>query len=41
MSQSGIFAFGCIIFFIAGTGVFLYAMLSVREAADGQRTREG
>lgn len=38
MSQAGIFAFGCVVFFIVGTGVFLYAMMSVREAADRERT---
>jgi len=38
VSQAGIFAFGCVVFFIVGTGIFLYAMMTVREAADRERT---
>lgn len=37
MSQGALFGFGCVIFFIVGTGAFLFAMMSVREAADRQR----
>ena len=37
MSQAGIFAFGCVVLCIVGTGIFLYAMMSVREAADRER----
>jgi hypothetical protein len=37
VSQAGIFAFGCVVFFIVGTGIFLYAMMTVREAADRER----
>jgi hypothetical protein len=37
MSQGALFAFGCVIFFIVGTGSFMYAMLSLREAADRNR----
>lgn len=37
MSQGALFAFGCVIFFIVGTGGFMYAMMSLREAADKDR----
>jgi hypothetical protein len=37
MSQGALFAFGCVIFFIVVTGGFLFAMMSVREAADKSR----
>jgi hypothetical protein len=37
MSQGTLFAFGCVIFFIVATGGFLFAMMSVREAADKSR----
>lgn len=37
MSEGALFAFGCVIFFIVATGGFLFAMLSVREAADKDR----
>jgi len=37
VSQAGIFAFGCVVFFIVGTGIFLYGMMTVREAADRER----
>ncbi len=37
MSQGALFAFGCVIFFIVATGGFLFAMMSVREAADQAR----
>lgn len=38
MSQGALFGFGCVIFFIVGTGAFLFAMLTVREAADRERS---
>lgn len=37
MSQGALFAFGCVISFIVLTGAFLFAMMSVREAADRDR----
>jgi hypothetical protein len=37
VSQSALFSFGCVIFFIVATGGFLYAMMSVRESADRDR----
>ncbi len=37
MSQGALFAFGCVIFFVVATGSFMYAMMSVREAADRNR----
>ncbi|MFZ9109203.1 MAG: hypothetical protein ACO21F_04845 [Ilumatobacteraceae bacterium] len=41
MSQGALFGFGCVIFFIVGTGAFLFAMMSVREAADRERGVSG
>jgi len=37
MSQGALFGVGCVISFIVFTGVFLFAMMSVREAADRHR----
>jgi hypothetical protein len=37
MSQGALFGFGCVISFIVLTGAFLFAMMSVREAADRDR----
>lgn len=38
MSQAALFGFGCVIFFIVATGGFLFAMMTVREAVDRERT---
>jgi len=38
MSQGALFGFGCVIFFIVGTGAFLFAMSTLREAVDRERT---
>jgi hypothetical protein len=37
MSQSALFGFGCVIFFIVATGAFLFAMMTVRQYADRER----
>jgi hypothetical protein len=38
MSQGALFGFGCVIFFIVGTGAFLFSMMTLREAVDRERT---
>jgi hypothetical protein len=34
MSQAGIFAVGCIVFFIVMTGAFFFGLASMRELAE-------
>ena len=34
MSQTALFGFGCVIFFIVLTGAILYGMAAVKEIAD-------
>jgi hypothetical protein len=37
MSQAGIFAFGCVVFFVVMTGAFFFGLASMRELADKDR----
>jgi|LakMenEpi03Aug12_release.lakeMendotaPanAssembly.Ray.scaffolds.fasta_scaffold26036_7 hypothetical protein len=34
MSQAGIFAFGCLVFFVVMTGAFFFGLATVRELAE-------
>lgn len=38
MSQTALFAFGCVIFFTVATGAFLYVMMTIRVKVDNERT---
>jgi hypothetical protein len=37
MGQAALFIFGCVIFFIVGTGGFLYVTNAVRKSAEESR----
>ena len=39
MSQAGIFAFGCVVFFVVMTGAFFFGLASMRELANKDSAR--
>lgn len=39
MSQAGIFAFGCVVFFVVMTGAFFFGLATMRELANKQNFR--
>ncbi|MGA1418573.1 MAG: hypothetical protein ACO32O_00550 [Ilumatobacteraceae bacterium] len=39
VSQGGIFAFGCVVFFVVMTGAFFYGLATMRELADRDKSR--
>jgi hypothetical protein len=39
MSQGGIFAFGCVVFFVVMTGAFFYGLATMREIANRDKAR--
>lgn len=40
MSQAGIFAFGCVVFFVVMTGAFFFGLATMRDLANKDDARE-